>query len=79
MVIAVASHARTSPLRQSAPIPLLSSASNVSHELPPVKGLVLHKNVALGAPGVGLIALIQDHNCVPHMEVCKVNPEVGPV
>ena len=43
-----------------------------------VKGLLGHKNVALGAPGIGLVALLQDQNCILHVAVCKVNPEVGP-
>ena len=53
-------------LRQSAP-------------LPSVEGLVGNKHVALGAPGVGSVTLLQDHYCVPHMTVRKVNREVGAV
>ena len=40
---------------------------------------MIHKHVAIGAMGVRSVTLVQDHNCVPHMEVCKVNPEVDPV
>ena len=43
-----------------------------------IKGLLEHKHVALGEPGVGLVTLLQDHNCILHVVVCKVNPEVGP-
>ena len=25
-----------------------------------------------------MVTYLQDHNCIPHMAVCKVNPEVGP-
>ena len=37
------------------------------------------KNVTLGAPGVHVLSLLQDHYCVPCVAVCKVNPEVGPI
>ena len=38
-----------------------------------------YKHVALGVPGVRSVTLLQDHNCVQHMAVRKVNPDVGPV
>ena len=57
----------------------LSPAANISCEVLAVEGLVVHKNVALGALGVGLVTLLHDQYCVLHMEVHKVNPEVGPV
>ena len=44
-----------------------------------VEGLVWHKHVTLGAPGVWLVPLLQDHYCVLHLVVRKVNPEVGPI
>ena len=43
-----------------------------------VKGLLWENNSALRAPGGGEVTLLQDHNCIPHMAVCKVNLEVGP-
>ena len=44
-----------------------------------VEVLVLHKQVTSGAPGVGLVPYLQDHYCVPHMAVPKMNLEVGPI
>ena len=46
--------------------------------MPAIRDLLGHKHVALEAPGVGLVTLLQDHNFLPHVVVCKVNPEVGP-
>ena len=37
------------------------------------------KHVAFLASGVGPVPFLQDHNCVPHMPVQKLNPEDGPV
>ena len=45
--------------------------------MPAVKGLLGQKDVALGAPGLGSVSLLQDHNCIPHVAVCKMNLEVG--
>ena len=42
-----------------------------------VKGILGHKYVALGATRVGSVTLLQDQNCILHVAVCKVNPEVG--
>ena len=44
-----------------------------------VEGFARHKNVTLGARGVGLVFLLQDKYCVPRVAVRKVNPEVGPI
>ena len=60
-------------------IPFLSPALKVSCEVPVVEVLVGHKYIALGttgSPGLGSVTLLQDHNCVPHMAVRKMNPEV---
>ena len=38
-----------------------------------------HKPVPLGELGVRSVTLLQDHNCVMHTVVCKVNLEVGPI
>ena len=46
--------------------------------MPDVKDLLGHRNVALVEPGVGLVTLIQYHNGITHVEVLKVNQEVGP-
>ena len=36
-------------------------------------------HISFGAYGVGPVPLLQDHKCVPHVIVNKVNPDVGPV
>ena len=38
-----------------------------------------HKYVTFGAPGVGSVTILQDHNFLPHMAVIKINPQVGPI
>ena len=47
-------------------------------KVPAVKGLLGHKNVALGSLGLGSVTLVRYHNFIPHVALCKVNPEVGP-
>ena len=37
-----------------------------------------HKNVAFRASRVGSVTLLQDHMCIPHVVVQKMDPEVGP-
>ena len=66
-------------LRQAVMLPLLPPAAKGRREVLAVEGLVRHKHVTLGAPGVRSDTLIQYHDCVPHMAVYKVNPEVGPI
>ena len=48
-------------------------------EVPAVGGLVRHKHVTIGTPGVRLVTLLQDHNYILRVAVRKVNPEVGPI
>ena len=36
-----------------------------------------HKHVAIGAPEVRSVTLLQNHDCVLHMVVHKMNPQVG--
>ena len=64
-------------LCQATPLPLHSLLAKFRRKVLAVKGLLGHKHVALGAPGVGLVTLRQDHNCILHMGVFKVNPDVG--
>ena len=66
-------------LLQSVPLPFLSPAPKIDCEVPDVEGPVVHKHFSLGAPGVGSVTLLQDHNFVPHMTVHKVNLEIVPV
>ena len=49
-------------LHQAEPLPFLPTESKGRHEVPAVEGLVQHKHVALGAPGVGSVTLLQDHD-----------------
>ena len=65
-------------LRQATPIPLHYPYAECCCQVPDFKGLLWHKHVALGEPGVGAVNLLQDHNYIPHVVVRKVNPEVGP-
>ena len=60
------------------PLPLHSLSAEGLCKVPDVKELLWHKNASLRAPGVGAITLLHDHNCILHMAVCKVNPEIGP-
>ena len=55
------------------------TCEKVHREVPAIEGLVQHKNATIGAPGVGLVTFFQDRDCVLHMLVQKVNPEVGPI
>ena len=66
-------------LYQELPLPFLSPAAKVYPELPVLEGLMQQKHVTLGAPGVRLVTLLQDHYCVPIMAVRKVNPEVSTI
>ena len=61
-------------LRQATPLPLHSPSAEGCCKVPAVKGLLWHKHVALRSSGVRAVTLLQDHNCIPHVEVCKVNP-----
>ena len=63
--------------RQAMPLPLQSPSAEGSCKVPASKGLLWHKHVALRTPGLGEVALLQDHNCIPHVAVFKVNTEVG--
>ena len=65
-------------LRQATPFPLHYPLAKVRLKVPAVKDILGHKHVALGAPGAGSVTLLQDHNCILHVAMCKVNPEVGP-
>ena len=47
---------------------------NFYHEVPAAEGIVGHKHVALGAPGVRSVTLLQYHNFFLNMAVRKVNP-----
>ena len=38
-----------------------------------------NKIVSFGSSGVGLVSFLQDYNCIPHVTVQKVNPEVGKI
>ena len=60
-----------------APLPFLPPVIKGRHEVPAVEVLVQYTHVALGSPGVILVTLLQDHYCVLHLAVRKVNPEVG--
>ena len=66
-------------LRQAAPLPLLPPAEKGHCKVPAIEGLVQHKHVALGAPGLRLVTLLQDNYFFPCMAVRKVNPEIGPI
>ena len=35
------------------------------------------RTVLVGEKGVGMVSLLQDHYCIPHVAVYKVDPEVG--
>ena len=65
-------------LRQATPILLHSPYAECCGQVPAIKGLLWHKHVALRAHGVGAVTFLQDHNCIPHVAVRKVNLEVGP-
>ena len=65
-------------LRQVMPLPLHSLLAKGFRVLPAVEGLSCHKCVALGSSWFLLVSLLQDHNCIPYVTVCKVDPEVGP-
>ena len=62
---------------QSAAFPLFPPLTEVCGGVPALEGQLCNKHVTLGTSGVGSVALFQYHNCVPHMAVQKVNPEVG--
>ena len=65
-------------LLQTTPLPLHYLSEECGGQVQVFEGLLWHKHVALRAPGVGEYTFLQDHNCIPHVEVCKVNPEVSP-
>ena len=60
-------------------LPLLPPAAKYRCEVTDVEGLVQHKHVTLGEPGLRSVTLFQDHYCVPHVAVRKVNLGVGPI
>ena len=59
------------------PLPLLSLLEEGRNQMPAVEGLVRHKRVTLGEPGVRSFTFLQNNYCVPRVAVRKVNPEVG--
>ena len=61
------------------PLPYLSQLTKGRRELMAVEGLVQHKHVAFGSPGVRLVPLLHYHSCVPRVVVRKSNLEVGPI
>ena len=54
---------------QSAAIKLLSLAAKLCQCVMDVEELLWHKRVAVWSPEVGLVTLLKDHNCVPHVAV----------
>ena len=56
-------------LRQATPLPLYPLSAECCFQVPTVKGFLWHKHVALMAPGVVAVTLLQDHNFISHMAV----------
>ena len=56
----------------SYPVPAIKNHRKITD----VEILFGHKHVTVRVPGVGLVTLLQDQNCILHVEVFKVNPEV---
>ena len=54
----------------------LSCAGTFLSLVRPIECLLWDKHVTLGAPGVGLIPLLQDYYAVPRVSVRKLHPEV---
>ena len=61
-------------LQQATPLYFLYPAATVCSKVPAIEGLVQHKHVTIGAPGLRSITLLQDHNCVLLVAVRKVDP-----
>ena len=64
---------------QLAAFPLLLLSTEVYGGGTDVEGLLCNEHVTIGTYEVGMIEILQDNNFVPHVAVCKMNPEVGPV
>ena len=66
-------------LCQATPLTFFSTSEKVRRKMSTVEWILRHKHDTLGAPGVNSVTLLQDHDCVPCVEVRKVNPGVGPI
>ena len=45
--------------------------------MPAAEGRPWDEHVAVGAAGVDKVSLLQDHYCIPHVAVYKVDLEIG--
>ena len=76
-VIAISFPARAFSFNRCCYFLSLTSTTKERCKVPAFEGLVQNKHVALGAPGVRSVTLLQDHDCVPQMVVRKMNLDVG--